>query len=147
MACDQSLFNNCPGDYNFETDNIFTFNLLDRFTEENLLVIGVNKYDEDTVKVYNEEWEITYDAPVRQDGLIVFYPHFMDKDADVVNQPVFKNYYLYLNQFDTDTINITYEATIDDCDDMVLKYVTVSYNDSIYFDGATNSYPGVSFVK
>lgn len=147
IACDHGLFNNCPGDYDFETDNIFTINLLDRFTKENLLVIGVNKYDEDTVKIYNGEWEVVYDGPVDQSGRIVFYPFYMDKDAGALNQMVYKEFYLYLNQFDTDTINIAYEATIDDCDDMVLEYVAVSYNDSIYFDGPTNSYPGIFFLK
>ena len=115
----------CNKRYKFHT-NFMTFRFYDKATHDGL------KYNYDTVNVINDQGQVVSISPIRQDGLIVAYP-FTDEDEQYLDQLITRNYYLYLNHQDTDTIELTYSASLGDCNDIYLTQIGISYNDSVYW--------------
>jgi hypothetical protein len=57
---------------------------------------------------------------------------------------------MYFNYMDIDTIDVVFEMKKNKCDEQVMKYFKVAYNDSVYFDGPTpyELIPGsINFLK
>ena len=66
ISCD-----NCNRDYDFYYDNLLVFYALDKETEQNLLEIGVNRYNSDTFNIYTKNLK-PLDIHPDQDGSVVF---------------------------------------------------------------------------
>jgi len=138
-----NFFERC-GDYYFFQNNILFFGLLDKETGENLLF---NVYDRDTVKVYNEEGEVVSIEPIDYSGKVEVSV-FEDSDLNKVNQDITKNFYLYLNSEDTDTITITYNLkSPDKCGNVFINTAGISYNDSLYQPQTKSFIPPQLFLK
>jgi hypothetical protein len=112
-----------------------------------VLEIGQSDYNHDTVKVYHENWEVAYPGPVRGDGFIAL--PFIDPviDKDIVNKRIARRFYMYFNYQEVDTIDIAFEMQYDQCHHQVMKYFKVAYNDSIYFEGPTETVVEANFLK
>lgn len=144
LSC--SLINECD-DYYFIQDNLLVFELHDKGTGENLLQFLANVYDRDTVKVYNEAREVVSIEPVDIDGGVVVTV-LEESDRNKLNQDITKNFYLYLDSEDTDTITITYNLkTPDKCGAIVVNTASISYNDSLYYPKTRSRIPFQIFLK
>jgi hypothetical protein len=136
------------GDYDFQFSNPLFFSILDKQTKQRVLLIGQIKYNYDTVAIFDEAWtNDSYSYTIRNDGSIVL--DFINRsDKGTLNKRVERRYYMYFNYQDIDTIDVAFEMKLNDCDEQIMKYFKVVYNDSIYFDAATDRVPGnLGFIK
>jgi hypothetical protein len=145
-----SLFScglNC-GDFVFGSDHNLTFFILDKHTKENILVSGDTQYNLDSVNVLNSNGSTVPRSQVRSDG-IVYFNYVVDSDQGKVNQLISKRFFMHFNHQDNDTIDIAFNTYYDDCHHQLLKYIKISYNDSVYYEGKGNSGlpPNVKFSK
>jgi len=144
------LFTSCDGcnggDYIF-SESTFRFWVLDKNTGKDLLMIGANIYDRDTVRVLNKNMKVISNRPVDQNGAIWVYP-FRETDDGDLNKLIHDTLYLYFNHQDTDTIVFSYSVSKDECDIILPTQIGISYNDSVYYPLTTTSrIPGASFLK
>jgi hypothetical protein len=133
--------------YDFQYNNILDFTILDKRTNQKVLLIGQTKYNYDTVAILNEH--STNDQ----------HPHYIDIDGDLVlyfinrsdkgtlNKRIERRYYMYFNYQDIDTIDVAFEMKLNDCDEQIMKYFKVAYNDSVYYDAPTERTPNIDFIK
>jgi hypothetical protein len=131
-SCDNSPFSDCKDDYYFVYN--FDLRLYDYYSKENLLEIGVNKYHKDTVKIYEQNWKSIFDGPVYNNGSVIF-SLVNESDFGVANLSFHKEFFLYLNQYDTDTL--VFDFTMDynaECKEQEMIGMRIEYNDSVYFD-------------
>lgn len=153
IAACESLFSGCgSGDYyDFASSNRLTFVILDKTTKENILYVGQTKYNYDTVRIFDINWDVAYPDNNQEwsatNGAIGL--KFLNRDSDkgVLNTLISRSYFMYFDQHDTDTIDIAFEMKKNKCGDQILKYLKVAYNDSVYFDGKTESMIGLYFLK
>jgi hypothetical protein len=139
--------NPCDTGYQFESDGLFGFKVIDRTTKEPVLHIRHTWYNYDTVAVYNENWDNMF-AAVDYDGVVGFI--FIDRitDKGVIDQLITRRFFMYFNYQDIDTIDIAFKMRLDECNDQRISYFKVAYNDSVYYDAITNRvYNGLSFIK
>ncbi len=136
-GCD--LFNRCGGDYDFVLDNYHSLELYDYHTGENLLGIH-GHYPRDTVKIFDADGHVFFDGPVNLSGAIDF-PLLTLDDRGIVNQLIIRELYLYLNQYDTDTLRYEFEMRKDECGYQFYHYVKLTYNDSVYVDEFNRWFP------
>ena len=129
-GCD--LVNRCGGDYDFVLDNYHSLELYDYHTGENLLGIH-GYYRRDSVKIFDADGRIYFAPPVDLDGRIHF-PLLTLDDRGIVNQLIIRELYLYLNQYDTDTLRYEFEMRNGNCNRQVYHYTKLTYNDSVYVD-------------
>jgi hypothetical protein len=138
----QTLYACCRGDQEPDIySKGFSFSLVKKQTQQNLLgLYGI--YHKDTVKIYDEIGQKVYNGPVPPDGYIYFLPVRKDKDNQAFATEVTRKFYLYLDQYDTDTIKIAFKLKqIRECgkrDD--IDYTKIYYNDSLYVSGNALSY-------
>ncbi len=138
QGCD--LFRNkCNVDFNFLTENAHHFTLFDYYTGEQLLRVG-GEYRRDSVKVFDADGNVYFGGPARTDGLIYFELLTRD-DQGIVEQRVVRELYLYLNQYDTDTLRYEFEMRKDECGYQFYHYVKLTYNDSVYVDEFNRWFP------
>jgi hypothetical protein len=131
--------------YDFVTANSFGFIVADEKSKQNILSIGQTNYNYDTLKVYNSDWTVASNV---EPGDGVVYLDFIErKDKGQLALLISRNYYMYFNYLDTDTIKIDFKMRTDECDEQIVEYFRVSYNDSIYFDESTSFVPGITFLK
>ncbi len=152
-ACDGGgVFNDCNNDYNFYSDHLLHFQIIDKRTGINVLEIGVNRYNSDTVQIYDENLKpVGTGTHPHNDGSIYFIFLVPTRDLDEpLNTPIEHTYYLYFEKKDYDTLRINYQIGLDECNDRILTQWSTSYNDSIYFDRDYNPYrfsEGALFIK
>jgi hypothetical protein len=149
LSCD-GFFKCDKGEYDFKHSNAFGFHILDKTTKKNLLYIGETNYDYDTIKILDSDFRKVYPLEGRwtaYDGLSII--EFIDKykDKNVIDQRLKRTYYFYFNHTDLDTIEIEFEMKKDECDKQIIKYFKVAYNDSVYFDGATDYVYSTDLLK
>lgn len=140
----------CSGesDYQFELDNYLFFSILDKQSKLDILEsINNTTYNYDTVNVYDENWGKVLDEGVDISGDIVLLFVNRTEDKGKINSLIEKRYYMYFNHQDIDTIDVQFKMNMNECDQQVLNYFKVSYNDSVYFDKKTNRIPHVYFLK
>jgi hypothetical protein len=116
------------------TDEFFSFKLCEEGTEKNLLGIqGI--YNSDTVGLYNQNWEKISEERIRNDGRIAFAPALLSEIS--LDSVYVKEFYLYLNYKDTDTLKITYELKPNDgnCPKPDLDYMEVYFNGKFIHKG------------
>jgi hypothetical protein len=150
ISCEKT----CEKDYNFYGDHKLQFKLKDRRTGQNLLEIGVNRYDKDTVKIYDQNLR-PLTTIVSNNGDVLF--NFLPRDYSVpdghieepLNSPIYHTFYLYLEQGDYDTLRMTYQIGHNPCKQRILTQWSTSYNDSLYFnfENGAPSIKSVSFLK
>ncbi len=143
-GCD-GLFNKCHPDFNFVVENSHTFELHDYHTGERLLGIEA-RYNRDTVKIFDEGGQIFFDGPVDLDGRIHF-PLVNINDYGVINQPIIRELYLYLDYQDTDTLRYEFEMRNNNCGHQVYYYTKLTYNDSVYVDEYNYRFRSVTLYK
>lgn len=121
----------CNYDYNFIYSNDLTFRLFERGS--NLQILGVNgRYNLEEVKIYDESGSVIFPGPIDLDGLITFY-FLSDEDSHFSSDAhISKQFYLYLDSSDTDTIRVEYIKKKNECGYDVIGNVRISYNDSLY---------------
>jgi len=148
-SCD--LFCSGGDEYDFVGANRFGFNIVDRLTKEDILKIGQHTYNYDTLVVYSESWEVAYPEHNKEwdawDGRV--YLTFINRESDrnVFNQRISRRFFFYFNYQDVDTIDIQFEMRRGECDQQVMRYFRVDYNNAVYFDGKTEFVPNVEFLK
>lgn len=131
--------------YDFITANSLGFIIVDEKSKLNILSIGQTNYNYDTLKVYNSNWTVASNVEPG-DGIV--YLDFIERDdKGQLSILISKKYYMYFNYLDVDTLNIDFRMSINDCDEQVIEYFEVSYNDSIYFDEETGFVPDITFLK
>ena len=150
-ACDGNIFSNCKENYNFHGDYYLDMLFIEKQTGRNLLVVGVNRYNRDTVDILDKNLNpFPYGHHPYQDGRIFF--NFMQHfrySPEPLNTPIDHTYYIYFEEGDYDTLDITYQIGLDQCEYRVLTQWAVSYNDSLYFNYPTNPPMGrgIKFLK
>lgn len=117
-----------------------TFKLLSKRTSQNLLDIS-GVYHPDTVKIYDGEGKVVFGGPVGKNGRISFSISEEGRDEAGFQGPVTKDFYLYLNHEDTDTITTIFELLKDDCGNAQYSYV------KLYFNGTLSDNPPGLFYK
>jgi hypothetical protein len=131
-SCDNNPFSDCKDDYYF--DHFFILGLYDINTQENLLQIGVNKYHKDTVKIFDKDRNEVFVGPLPIDGRVLF-SLVENEDLGAPNLTFHKEFFLYLNQYDTDTLEFDFTMSYDaDCREQEMIGMRIEYNDSVYFD-------------
>ncbi len=144
ISCD-----NCNRDYDFYYDNLLVFYALNKETEQNLLEIGVNRYNSDTFNIYTKNLK-PLDIHPDQDGSVVFYflQPFQRKE-EPLDTPIEHTYYVYFEEGDFDTLNIAYQIGLDDCNEKILTQWSAYYNDSLYLNFSSNppNSKGAFFLK
>jgi hypothetical protein len=134
------------GDYDFIYSNNFFASILDKKTKQKVLLIGQTKYNYDTIAILNEDFIYKPDGYLDIDGSISLY--FIEKsDYDILDTRIHRRFYMYFNYQDIDTIDIEFEAKMNTCNEQVIKYFKVAYNDSVYFDAPTERVPYLEFLK
>jgi len=140
-----NFFERC-GEYYFIQDNMLVFELHDKETGENVLQFLSNIYDRDSVKVYNETGDIVSTGPDNSGTMVVAV--LEDSDINKLNQDITKNFYLYLNSEDTDTIEVTFNLKDPDkCGYVLINTSSISFNDSLYYPQTKSSIPFQIFLK
>jgi hypothetical protein len=134
------------GDYNFQVSNGFHGTILYKRTRKPVLFIGQVKYNYDTVAIFNEDWKVKGAGQINNDGSIYLF-FIEDSDYGILDTQIQRRYYMYFNYQDIDTIDIAFEAKMNECDEQIIKYFKVAYNDSVYFDAPTERVPYLEFLK
>jgi len=149
-SCD--FFCSSGDEYDFAYYNRLGFTIVDRLSMENVLKIGQVKYNYDTLKVCTENWSVVFPEGNGDweawDGWVDLV--FIDrvKDEGVLNRKIAKRFYFCFDYGDVDTIDIEFEMRRNDCDEQVVKYFKVTYDDSLYFDKETDFVPSnLQFLK
>lgn len=134
--------------YDFKWDNTLFFTILDKATKKPVLLIGQIKYNYDTVAILNADLAKRNDGFIRNDGYISLAFINSQEDTKINNTLTSRTFYVYFNYKDVDTLSVSFKTNINECDNQVINYFKVAYNDSIYFDGATDRVPGnLGFIK
>lgn len=135
----------CAGNYDFANFNSLNFRVVDKHTGANLLLIGSTHYDLDSIRLCDDHWKEM--SPLNSEGAFVLV--FADQTADrgVVNTTISRSFYVYFDQTDIDTLDISFQFEYDHCHDEVMRYFKAVYNDSIYFDEPVSLVPGLTFYK
>jgi len=146
-SCNGNLFPDCDGDYSFSGDNLFSFQIQDKITGQNMLHARNMKYNYDTVTVYDEGFNVALAAPVELSGTL--HLRFIDreKDKNVFDQIITKRFFMYFNYEDIDTVDIEFRMQKNGCEQQVMQYFKASYNGGVYVDEMVESVPGASFLK
>ena len=119
-------------------DDSFNFALLDKNTGEYLFKESKLTYHVDTFKIFDQNHVQLgeYDYDYFRDGsygyrfsIIDIYDDTIDPDPQ--KQEVCKQYYLYLNYTDTDTLETCFTARRDGC--LYFDRFEVFYNDALVF--------------
>jgi hypothetical protein len=139
FSCDADDWRGCPRDYYFDLDNIFGFEVKDHS--------GNYLYGAYGLKII-EDIPSGYDTINFSNNGTYIYMYFIDnEDRGVINQLITKRYYLTHQEGYKDTLDINFEMRIDRCDDQVMKYIKVAFNDSVYFYGNIDRVPFFSFIS
>jgi hypothetical protein len=132
----------CYGDLESDVySSPYMFSLAKKENGQNLLgYFGF--YHEDSVKVFDEENLKVFNGPVPPDGRISFYAVRKEKDAQAFSREITRTFYLYLNQFDTDTIRMTFKLKqVKECGKRdEIDYAKIYFNDSLYVSGNALTY-------
>lgn len=130
----------CPTDYYFYSDYKLTFYLQDRLTGETLLELGDHRYKLAEVLLLSEDLEPVL-RPDKDGSFDLYFLRWPEREEEPLGVPLTHTYYLFLEEGDYDTLNISYTIGVNDCDDLALTHWTASYNDSTYLDleNPTNS--------
>ena len=149
FSCDELVKCN-QGDYSIAGDNLFGFYILDKETKENLLHIRTTDYLYGKIKILDSDLQKVYptgDHWGYNDGFVII--PFIDnyKDKNVLDQRLKRTFYFYFDETDMDTIDVEFEMKKDDCGKQIMKYFKVAYNDSVYYDAATDYVPEAEFLK
>lgn len=125
----------------------FSFEILDKVSGLNVLLENNTKYYYDSIKVYNEDWTGISTSIGNNGG--VYFPYYYggQKDYGVPDQLISKKYFLYLYFQDVDTIAIDFKMRFGECNEPLVTYFKVAYNDSIYFDAEVLHEPMIQFLK
>lgn len=132
-SCGGNDIYGCPTDYYFYDHYFMTFYLQDRLTGETLLELGDHRYIRNEVLLLSEDLEPIL-RPDKNGSFDLFFLSLPEREEDPLGEPLSHTYYLFLEEGDYDTLNITYTIGINECDDKALTHWTVSYNDSTYLD-------------
>lgn len=126
-------------------DDFLNFKLLNKQTNQSLLgLYGI--YKADTVKIYNEQGQKVFNGPVELNGQINLFNIIERQDSRAFSDTVRKQYYLYLNQHDTDTISVDFMLQKSSpCKIDEIRFVQVYFNDSLYIN--RNSIASIDFLK
>jgi hypothetical protein len=128
----------CGGDYYLEDGKYLAFRILDKKSREifpvvkELQVVDGDGKDVSSQAGWGNYWSFCFiDA---------------NKDRGVVDQRIERTFYLFLDT-DQDTVNIDFEMRKDKCRHQVMKYIKVTYNDSVYFNDVIDNVPLIDFLK
>jgi hypothetical protein len=133
--------------YDFKWDNTLFFTILDKATRKPVLLIGQIKYNYDTVAILNADLTKRNDGFIRNDGYISLAFINSQEDTKINNTITNRTFYVYFNYQDVDTLSMSFKTNINECDEQVINYFKVAYNDSIYFDAPTERVPNTQFLK
>lgn len=135
--------NKCPQDDN--ATNIFDsglyFELRNKTTDENLLNLFYGAYNQDTIKILKEDLSKEPSLSIDASGAAWFKCLEYPKDLQGLNGKISKTFYLYLNQFDSDTIRVEFSLKSSDCPEPDFKDVNVFFNNTL---NTTGTNPGSS---
>ncbi|WP_224998812.1 hypothetical protein [Cesiribacter sp. SM1] len=139
-SCDADDWRGCPGDYSFAIDNAIGFEVISPAGDH--LYGG---YGLDVVEVSSTG----YDTLHIPDNGVFIYMGFIDDELDrgVVDRLIKKRFLLSHQIGYKDTLAVDFAMRIDRCDEQVMKYLKVTFNDSVYFDGNTGRVPAFRFLS
>ncbi|AHM59181.1 hypothetical protein D770_04570 [Flammeovirgaceae bacterium 311] len=139
-SCDTDDLRGCPRDYYFDGDNDLGFEVVDE--------MGANVYGSYDLEIVKETPSGNETMYIPENGAFI-YLSFIDSqtDKDVVDQLISKRFYLVHRGVVKDTLDVNFEMRIDRCDDQIMKYLKISFNDSVYYDTQTNRVPTFRFVS
>ena len=139
----------CEKEYPFRYRHALVFYILDEKTGQNLLEIAVNRYYRDTVDIYDESLQPLGIHPDTDGSMVLNFSKHNQSWEEPLNTPIEHTYYIYFEEEDYDTLGITYQIGLDECQDKVLTQGAVSYNDSLYIEYLSNPRDtwGASFIK
>jgi hypothetical protein len=147
FSCDDG----CKKDYTYYNEYNLGFMVFDERTGENLLEIGVNRYRQDTVQIFNEDLEPLGIHPTQSGELILYFMYYARERVGVepLNTPLAHTYYVYFEEGDYDTLQISYQIGLDPCDDRILTQWSAYYNDSLYVNHTSDPPTGawINIVK
>ena len=148
FSCSTNIFSSCKENYTFYGNYLLTFYIIDQ-TGENLIEIGRNRYNRDTVDILDENWNSLGFHPYQNGSIVFGFMEHLRGIEEPLNTPINHTYYIYFEEGDYDTLDISYQIGLDQCDERELTQWGVSYNDSLYFNYPTNprQHGGAFFVK
>ena len=111
----------CHGRCSKEQDMYGTFDLVlifkDKDTGDNPLVVGYNRYKRDKVDIYNAQGEPLGIHPDQSGEMNLYFLHEpLDRD-EPLNENLQRTFYIFFEEGDYDTLNISYKIGLDDCHD------------------------------
>lgn len=144
-----SCVDECDKEDAIEDRHKLDLKILGKETNRNLLGIGSNRYNRDTVQIFDENLEPLGIRPDLDGSMILYFLRNVRHDDEPLDTDLESTYYLYFEEGDYDTLSMTYRLALDHCDDIVLTQWSTSYNDSLYFEFTSNvpRTPSVSFFK
>ncbi|AHM59285.1 hypothetical protein D770_05090 [Flammeovirgaceae bacterium 311] len=139
VSCDADDWRGCPRDYYFDLDNILGFEVKDQSGDYLYGTYGL-KIIEDIASGFDT-------LNVSNNGTSIYIGFIDNEDRGVVDQLITKRYYLIHQEGYKDTLDIDFKMRIDRCDDQVINYLKVVFNDSVYLDGNTDRVPFLRFIR
>ena len=135
-ACDgPSLLSPCGGKDEFWGGSIW-FGVFDRQDPTTSLLGLYGRYNAADFSVSDSLNNVVLPGPAESTGRVSLRYLNRDTDQAAYNRPLTKQYYLHLDQTDTDTLTITFQVRRDKCDKNHFESVRVLYNDSLYYQGS-----------
>ena len=149
LASVASCKDDCEKEYPFRYRHALVFNILDEKTGQDLLQIGVHRYFRDTVDIYDESLNPLGIHPDTDGSMVLNFSKHNQIWEEPLNTPIEHTYYIYFEEGDYDTLGITYQIGLDECQDKVLIQGSVRYNDSLYIEYLSTPRDtwGASFIK
>jgi hypothetical protein len=116
-------------------DASLKFKLVDKITNVNLFRFGstqIPEYNKDTIKLFNQDLQQIDLEKIEESffsySFLIKYIYKDGEDESAFNMEKCKRYYLYLNQNDTDTLDICFTAENLRCKGQGFKEFKVFYN-------------------
>jgi hypothetical protein len=131
--------NECPqddGSTNIFDSGLF-FELRDKTTDENLLNLFFGRYNQDTVKILKQDLTEEPSITIDPSGLLWFRCLENPEDLAGLKSRVTKTFFLYLDQFDTDTIRIEFTLKESDCPSPDFNEALVFFNGKLNTNGTS----------
>jgi hypothetical protein len=140
LACVFILYGcRCLGEPPSLSSTGLKFSLIDKNTGINLFRSGASQipeYNKDTIKLFNQDFQQIELEKIQESFLYSFqirYIYEYGEDESAFNAEKCKRYYLYLNQNDTDTLDLCFTAENLKCNGQWFKEFKVLYNSKLIY--------------